>query len=147
MDKPKKRRYPKALQRLGFGPAEKSEVDRSPLATELPAHFGAPTVRRGVAISRSEREDVPPEDAAKRAFLAENPDGTHGFQVEIKDELFDNLRCTINLLDDGKVQAIFHVHDDNLRRLLEAESGRLRSQLEEKGLKVSEVTVVMGALE
>ena len=88
---------------------------------------------------------MPVEDAAKRAFLAENPDGTHGFQVEIKDELFDNLRCSINILEDGKVQALFHVQDDNLRRLLEAESGRLRAQLEDKGLKVSEVKVVMGS--
>jgi len=147
MDKPKKSRYPKAFERLGGSQKDESSEIVAAEGSALPSHFGAPTVRRGIAVTREESENVPVEDAAKRAFLAENPDGTHGFQVEIKDDLFDNLRCTINILEDGKVQALFHVQDDNLRRLLEAESGRLRAQLEDKGLKVSEVRVVMGSPE
>ena len=147
MDKPKNRRYPKAFERLGGNEDQQSSKPGTAQKSSLPSHFWAPTVRRGIAVTREETEDVPVEDTAKRAFLAENPDGTHGFQIEIKDELFDNLRCSINILEDGRVQALFHVQDDNLRRLLEAESGRLRSQLEDKGLKVSEVRVVMGSPE
>jgi len=39
------------------------------------------------------------------------------------------------------VVATFRVHDVNLRRLLEAESGRLRVGLEARGLKVAEIRV------
>ena len=44
--------------------------------------------------------------------------------------------------DGGGVRATFFVQDTNLRRLLEAETGRLRAQLEARGLRVSELQVV-----
>tara|TARA_Y100001934_G_C11901877_1_gene562611 strand:+ start:53 stop:496 length:444 start_codon:yes stop_codon:yes gene_type:complete len=141
----KKRHYPKALSRL----LEKKDAGESQLglssSSAIQTPFGAPVVRRGIAVGKEAPEDVPLEDAVKRLFCAENPDGTRGFQIEIKDELFDRLRCSIDIMVDGRVRAIFYVQDHNLRRLLEAESARLRAQLEGRGLKVGEVLVVVAS--
>ena len=42
---------------------------------------------------------------------------------------------------EGEIVAVFTVSDVNTRRLLEAESGVLRAQLEGKGMRVQRVSV------
>ena len=132
------RRYPLARERLGVGRAPSS--DEAPLA---PPSHSVPLVRRGVSVSSPPvREEVPIEETAKRVFFGDTPDGGQGFQVLIRDEVFEDLRCSIDVLEGGGVRATFFVRDTNLRRLLEAETGRLRTQLEARGLRVSEILVV-----
>ena len=104
---------------------------------------GAPVVRPSVAAPSA--VDVVPQEllqtTADSALLTNNPDGTVEFDIAFSDELFDEMACKVSIAKDGRVVATFRVHDVNLRRLLEAESGRLRVGLEARGLKVAEIRV------
>jgi hypothetical protein len=77
------------------------------------------------------------------SMLVANPDGTAAFEIVFDDEVFQNLACSISVGPQGVV-ATFRVADANTRRLLEAEAGRLRVRLSERGLKVAEVRVESG---
>ncbi len=136
--------YPLAMERLGEGNApDAGDAPTGGLAPLAPPNHSVPLVRRGVAVSPPPApQEVPIEETAKRVFFGETPDGGQGFQVLIRDEVFEDLRCSIEVLDGGGVRATFFVQDTNLRRLLEAETGRLRAQLEARGLRVSELQVV-----
>ena len=91
-----------------------------------------------------ERDDAVLEHAADQAFFSTNESGEATFELMISDELFDNLRCSITVGRNG-VCAVFHVGGDvDLRRLLEAESGRLRTSLEERGLRSVTVKIEGG---
>jgi hypothetical protein len=79
--------------------------------------------------------------AADTALLSARPDGGYAFEIAFSDELFHDLACEIQVGQDGKVVAVFRVGDNDTRRLLEAEAGRLRAQLEERGLVVAGVRV------
>lgn len=82
--------------------------------------------------------------AADSAFFSKNDSGEATFELMISDELFENLRCSITV-GKGGVSAVFHVGSDpDLRRLLEAESGRLRASLEAKGLRAVSVSIETG---
>lgn len=74
------------------------------------------------------------------SMLIANPDGTAAFEIAFDDEVFQNLACSISITPAGVV-ATFKVSDANTRRLLEAEAGKLRVRLSERGLKVAEVRV------
>jgi hypothetical protein len=106
---------------------------------------GAPTVRP--AVQRKSDPGAVSQDllegTADTAMLVANPDGTTSFDIAFNDDVFPNLACRITIAD-GKVVATFRVEDQNLRRLLEAEAGRLRASLEDRGLKVAEVRVEVG---
>jgi hypothetical protein len=79
--------------------------------------------------------------AADSAFFSKTDSGEAIFELMISDELFENLRCSITV-GKGGVSAVFHVGGDkDLRRLLEAESGRLRASLEAKGLRAVSVSI------
>lgn len=80
------------------------------------------------------------QKAAKGARLIAEPDGSTSFDITFNDEVFDDLSCRITVTGD-QIIAVFTVQDQNLRRLLEAESGRLRAQLEGRGLRVGEIRV------
>jgi flagellar hook-length control protein FliK len=80
------------------------------------------------------------ESAADSAMLRTEPDGTTSFDIAFSDELLSDVACRVTVAG-GRVVAIFRVKDDNTRRLLEAEAGRLRVRLEERGLRVEEVRV------
>jgi flagellar hook-length control protein FliK len=80
--------------------------------------------------------------AADSALLSTDDAGTTSFDIAFDDELFADLACRISV-SQGRVVATFRVRDVNLRRLLEAETPRLRARLEERGLKVGEVRVEM----
>ncbi len=141
------RRYDLALA-LGFGdtaPEPLSSELTDPGADEpLPRPPpGAPAIRAGAR--RPAVEALPQdilESTAESALLVADPDGSTSFEVAIRDEVFADLACRITLRDDGLV-ATFRVGDDNLRRLLEAEAGRLRARLEERGLRVRAIEVVV----
>ena len=77
------------------------------------------------------------------SMLVAQPDGTAAFEIAFDDEVFQNLACTI-AVGPGGVIATFRAPDVNTRRLLEAEAGRLRVRLSERGLKVAEVRVEGG---
>ena len=80
-------------------------------------------------------------NAADSAFFSKNESGEATFELMISDELFENLRCSITV-GKGGVNAVFHVgSDQDLRRLLEAESGRPRASLEAKGLRSVTVSI------
>lgn len=103
---------------------------------------GAPAVRPS-APSRPAPEAIDQsllETLADNALLHQNPDGSASFEVSFNDEVFQDLACTIQFGDEGVV-ATFRALDVNTRRLLEAEAGRLRVRLEDRGLKVREVRV------
>ncbi len=73
-------------------------------------------------------------------MLVSQPDGSAAFEIAFDDEVFQNLACTIAVGPSGVI-ATFRAPDINTRRLLEAEAGRLRVRLSERGLKVAEVRV------
>ena len=73
-------------------------------------------------------------------MLIANPDGTAAFEIAFDDEVFQNLACSITVGPAGII-ATFRAPDVNTRRLLEAEAGKLRVRLSERGLKVAEVRV------
>lgn len=143
----KGRRYPRALEVTGGGAPKQGQREDHELVGSGPG-YRTPTIRPGVPVSPVlPPEEVPLHRTAKKVFLGENEDGAQGVSVLIRDDLFENLRCTIDVESDGRVKATFFVKDTNLRRLLEAESGRLRDSLEARGLKVREVAVVVENLE
>ena len=105
---------------------------------------GAPTVRRSVrAPSPAAQPAMPVSGTEDTAMMWTDKDGNRSFQITFNDEVFRSLTCTITL-GGGKVVATFTASDDNTRRLLEAEAGRLRLMLESRGLRVQEVRVVKG---
>jgi len=98
-----------------------------------------PSVPAPQLVSRADDQVL--ATAAESAFFSANDAGEATFDLMISDELFENLRCSITVGRNG-VAAIFHVGDDvDLRRLLEAESGRLRASLEARGLRSVSVTI------
>ncbi len=115
------------------------ETGETPIPARPPP--GVPTVRpsaparRGPEAVSQERL----EETAESLMLISDGEGT-SFDIAVRDEIFDELSCRITL-KGGEVVATFRVRDQNLRRLLEAESGRLRAGLEERGLRVAAVHV------
>lgn len=77
---------------------------------------------------------------ADAGMLISEPDGSASFEIAFNDEVFSELACRISFKDGG-VTATFRAPDANTRRLLEAEAGRLRVQLEERGIKVRDIAV------
>ncbi len=150
------RRYDLALAAAGMQAAEEETPHQLPPAapakqadlrsTLRPGRPppGAPTVRP--PAKRQKAEPVPQdllESTADSMLLVSEPDGSSAFEVSIRDDLFDELTCRISWRDGGLV-AEFRAADVDLRRLLAAESGRLRVRLEEKGIRVAEVLVREG---
>ena len=143
----KGRRYPRALQVTGGCPPKTLEQKDADSVGNAPG-YRTPTIRPGLPVTPvSPPEEVPLDRTAKQVFLGENEEGAQGVSVLIRDDLFENLRCAIDVEADGRVKATFFVKDINLRRLLEAESGRLRDSLEARGLKVRAVAVVVEKLD
>ena len=131
----------------GRDPQQEVAVDAASARIEeaLPARppLGAPTVRptarapkRGSAAGTQEIMEA----TASSALLVSDPDGSSTFEFSIRDELFADVDCRVSL-EGGLVVATFRVGDKDLKRLFEAEAGRLRVQLEERGLRVQEVRV------
>jgi hypothetical protein len=58
-----------------------------------------------------------------------------------RDDVFENVLCRVFIQKEGTL-AEFVVHNDHHRRLFEAEAGRLRVSLEERGLRNVQVKVV-----
>ena len=146
------RHYDLALSKVdsptpGTGETEACFVESTPEPEDLPERPppGVPTVRPAV-IRKSRPETVPQdllEGTADSALLVADPEGGTSFEIAFNEDVFPNLACRITVIG-GKVIATFRVADQNLRRLLEAEAGRLRASLEERGLKVAEVKVEVG---
>lgn len=120
----------------------------SAMAEAMPAvEFDRPPP--GVPIIRppARRRYQPPpaldellETTADSLLVVTNPDGSTAFDISIRDDVFDELACRI-AIRDRRVTATFRVADANLRRLLEAEAGRLRARLSDRGLTVDEIIV------
>ena len=138
------RHYPVAWASLeAIEPAQPEIVDEPVLERPPP---GVASVRPSVPMpAKDERADADVlAQAADSAFFSTSESGDAIFELMISDDLFDNLRCSICVSKRG-VEAVFHVGGDvNLRRLLEAESGRLRASLEAKGLKAVSVRIEDG---
>jgi len=114
------------------------------LATAPPPH-GAAVVRASIAPRQTRRPEARQTtlelgDVARRAFAGTTAEGYALFEIVIADEVFPELRCSIAQTPDG-VLATFFAADVNTRRLLEAEAPRLRLRLEERGLKVAEISI------
>jgi hypothetical protein len=128
----------------GPGEAGDSPSDDPQPAGSLPPRPppGSPFVRP--PVSRPAGPEAVSQDllesAADSAMLRTEPDGTTSFDIAFSDELLSDVACRVTVAG-GRVVAIFRVKDDNTRRLLEAEAGRLRVRLEERGLRVEEVRV------
>ncbi len=138
------RRYPAAWATLEPAGEKDPPVDSEPVLSRPPP--GTASVRPSVPKPvRAERADAGVlAQAADSAFFSTSEAGDATFELMISDELFDNLRCSISV-GKGGVEAVFHVGGDvDLRRLLEAESGRLRASLEERGLRSVSVRIEDG---
>lgn len=125
-----------------LGETEPTQVQEPELPLYPPV--GAPVVRPSLKEKKGVQA-VPQgllEDAADSVMLVQDPDGATSFDIAVSDTLFDELSCRITL-KDKRVVATFRVRDANTRRLLEAEAGRLRVQLESRGLTVDEVRVIL----
>jgi hypothetical protein len=100
-------------------------------------------VRKGV---RRKNEPSPLDTklfkTADDVIITTDPNGNTSFDITIKHEVFADLNCRIQHTQKGLV-ATFVVKDTNLRRLLQAQAGLLRQNLEERGLKVVTVVVTM----
>ena len=108
-----------------------------------PPHGAAlirPSLKTGRATSQTRQDAEVLAGAAKYAYLHEGDSGM-SISLGINESLFEDLACEV-AVDDGVVRATFSVGDDvNLRRLLEAEKGRLRSALEARGMRKVEVVI------
>ena len=107
-----------------------------------PPH-GAAMVRPAIRKAPTPTDRRDPDtlaSAARYAHLQHVEDGTM-MEIGIDEDLFAGLACQI-CVDGDQVRATFKVGDDpNLRRLLEAEKGRLRSALESRGMRRGEVVI------
>ena len=111
--------------------------------TQVRPPVGAPTVRQ--SVKRPARPGPPTAamlQTAESAMLRTESDGTMAFDIVFNDAVFSDLLCTISV-NNGRATAVFRVPDDTTRRLLEGEIGRLRAGLEDRGLKVEEVKVIL----
>jgi hypothetical protein len=136
------------LARLSEGlpppPPDDNEEDAPTMVVSRPPPFApmvrpSPPARKGV-----EQIDQDTMSAmVDTSMLVTNPDGSAAFEIAFDDEVFQNLACTIAVGPAGIV-ATFKAPDANTRRLLEAEAGRLRVRLSDKGLRVAEVRVEEG---
>jgi hypothetical protein len=112
-----------------------------PVPNRPPA--GAPTVRKSVARPPAPASSPTQLPGSKEdtAVIYTDEAGNRTFQINFHDDVFSHLACSVAFID-GRVVATFTVQDDNTRRLLEAEKGRLRASLESRGLRVQDVRVV-----
>jgi len=104
-------------------------------------------VRKGV-LRKEEQSSLDTElfKTAEGIIVTSDPNGDTAFYLTIKHEVFAHLNCRIQHTKKGLV-ATFAVKDQNLRRLLQSQSGHLRQHLEERGLKVAKVVVTMNDLD
>ena len=134
------RRYPLAQEIARCMRPARPGAPEPPLPR--PPH-GVPMVRPAIRRTPAAAERRDPDtlaSAARYAHLQHVEDGTM-MEIGIDENLFAGLACQI-CVDGDQVRATFKVSDDpNLRRLLEAEKGRLRSALEARGMRRVEVVI------
>ena len=138
------RQYFEAWSTLEGSPAQQAECADDRLLPRPPPGTASvrPSVRAPTTTQRADSDAL--AQAADQAFFSTSESGVATFELMISDELFDNLRCSISVGNTG-VEAVFYVQGDvNLRRLLESESGRLRTSLEAKGLRKVNVRIEDG---
>lgn len=105
---------------------------------------GVPVVRPSAPVpSPSAVSELDLSQRTDAGMFIQQPDGATAFEVELEDATLGLLTCRVTVRD-GRIAAAFVSPDVNTRRLLEAEAGRLRVRLEERGLRVDEVTVAAG---
>ena len=83
------------------------------------------------------------DQVVQAARLIRRPDGKTEMEVQLHDEIFKGLRLRVALNKDGKVQATFVTSNRDVRDLFQQERGSIRSALEEKGLELEGVDVIM----
>jgi hypothetical protein len=121
-------------------------MERASLPPLLPRPpVGMPALRAPVrrAVVLQPDAEALLSQTAETALLRTEDDGAMSFDVAFVDDVFVDLACTVSV-HRGCATATFRVRDDNARRLLQAEAGRLRAGLEARGLKVKEVRVLQG---
>lgn len=95
-------------------------------------------VRQGVMPNNSTSTDLrrlPETDLEIR-----DVGGQHSLEFTLEDQELGDITCRLLRADKG-ISAVFQAKDINTERLLKAEAGRLRVQLEAKGLKVDDIMV------
>ena len=138
------RRYP-AAEGVTEGLVTTSGVveETVPKAIVRPPH-GSAQLRPSLPTGRNTPLELRDPDvlagAAKYAYLHEGDQGI-SMELGIDESLFGGLECEV-AVQDGVVRATFRVGSDpNLRRLLEAEKGRLRAALEARGMRKVDVVI------
>ena len=123
-----------------------SQTDADALLPKHPPP-GAPMVRSAVGPSGAFVQGGAAQERlvalADSAVLVSTPSGAVTFDISFRHEVLGPLACRITL-KEGVIRAVFYAADVNTRRLLEAESGRLCRAIEDRGLVVSKVEVVVG---
>ena len=121
---------------------DKSVSAASPAAPLRPPH-GVPLVRppvRKPVVEAQRRDPDTLAAAARYAHLQQGGDGVT-MEIGIDADLFEGLACQVRV-EDGRVLATFKTGGDpNLRRLLDAERGRLRAALEGRGMRKVDIVI------
>lgn len=135
------RKYDLAMAYLG-GERTAADLPLSGIKEARPPR-GSPAIRPSVG------KNMPPQAHALSALLPEvaggallvaEPDGSMSFDVDFHDDVFRELSCRIRVHGE-RVRAVFRATDVNTKRLIEGELGRLRAQLEGRGLRVDSMEV------
>lgn len=83
------------------------------------------------------------DQVVQAARLIQRPDGKTEMEVQLHDEIFKGLRVRVALNKEGKIQATFVTAHRDVRDRFQQERGAIRSALEEKGLELEGVDVIM----
>ena len=95
-------------------------------------------VRQGVSAPQSQSERH--EHHFDADLEIREVGGEQALQFTLEDPQLGDVSCRLLKTDTG-ILAVFQAKDVNTERLLQAEVGRLRVQLEGKGLRVSDIKV------
>ena len=96
-------------------------------------------VRQGVRAGASANLSRP-ESAQEPSLEIREVDGEQSLEFTLEDAQLGDITCRLHKRNGG-IAAVFLAKDINTERLLKAEVGRLRVQLEGKGLKVDGILV------
>ena len=136
------RRYPLALEVARTLSPIEPMVSGEPVLARPPhgAAMVRPAIQRPAPMGQERRDADTLASAARYAHFQHGEEGSM-MEIGIDEDLFAGLACQV-CVDGDVVKATFRVGDDpNLRRLLEAEKGRLRAALESKGMRKVEVVI------
>jgi len=132
-------RYPcwRAFLTENISPMEATASDRQSPLNRLAGALAF--VRQGVATKETVEQSDSTMEHEPQVEIRE-VDGQHQLEFMIEDRQLGDIMCRLRKTTTG-LRAELVASDTHTERLLQAEAGRLRVQLEERGLKVDGIDV------